>query len=78
MTRFTLHFEWPAGARRKTPDARLLMGGDLDDAKVEAAIVYACMDEPPPAYRIVAGARRVAYRYPEPQLRARVQDRSLS
>ncbi|HEY3948487.1 hypothetical protein [Phenylobacterium sp.] len=68
--RFTLHYEWPrkplrprAGAARPTPLA--LIADSLEDAKLEAAILYACDERTPPAYRIVRGAKRVVYRFPE-------------
>ena len=64
--RFTVHYEWPA-SRRCGHEVRQLIADSLDDAKLEAAILYACIDSTtlPPAYRIVRGARRTVYRYPE-------------
>ena len=67
--RFSLHYDW---ARPKSPRASAqrakpqpLIADSLEDAKLEAAILYACADRLPPAYRIVKGARRVVYRFPE-------------
>lgn len=62
--RYTLHFEWP-GRRPKRGAPRRLIADTLEDARLEAAILYACADgaTPPTAYRIVRGARRVVYRY---------------
>ena len=63
--RYTLHYEWP-GRRHKSKDApRRLIAETLDDAKLEAAILYACADGAilPTAYRIVRGARRVVFRF---------------
>jgi hypothetical protein len=70
--RYTLHFEWPKARPPGAIHAHLLLGDDLDDARVEAAIIYAGLDYEtlPPAYRIVCGSRRVVYRYPEPGCRA--------
>jgi hypothetical protein len=65
--RYSLHYEWPAPAAAG-PEAcgRKLVADTLEDAKLEAAILYACADLPlPAAYRIVRGARSVVYRYPE-------------
>jgi hypothetical protein len=64
--RYRLHCE-DAGGRRLEP-AHTLIADSLDDAKLEAAIVYACADFAvvPQSYRIVRGAKRVVYRYPEP------------
>jgi hypothetical protein len=63
--RYTLHFEWP-GRRPKPKDAPLrLIAETLEDAQLEAALLYACADGEilPTAYRIVRGARRVVFRY---------------
>jgi hypothetical protein len=60
-SRYTLHYEAPNGA------PHTLIADCLEDAKLEAAILYACVDapRPPRSYRIVKGARTVVYRYPE-------------
>jgi hypothetical protein len=70
--RYTLHVEWAGDAPDGAADAYLLLAGDLDDAKIEAAIIYAALDYStlPPIYRIVTGAHRVAYRFPETDWRA--------
>jgi hypothetical protein len=61
--RYTLYDDGPVRRRDVSPPRRLLAESD-EDAKLEAAILYACADKPSP-YRIVRGARRVIYRYPE-------------
>jgi hypothetical protein len=66
--RYTLHAE-PADARRKAKPQRL-RAATLEDAKLEAAIVFACAEHLPAAYRIVEGVAEVVYRYPEPALAA--------
>lgn len=65
--RYSVRYERPAERRHATVAARHLLADTLEDAKLEAAILYACIDadDLPPAYRIVKGARRVVYRYPE-------------
>jgi hypothetical protein len=66
--RYSLHFEELAGPVARPEGCGLkLVADSLEDAKLEAAILYACVDlpTPPKAYRIVKGARSVVYRYPE-------------
>lgn len=65
--RYSLHFEGPDGRPPRDGQVRSLISDTLDDAKFEAAILYAAVDPAvlPQAYRIVKGARRVVYRYPE-------------
>ena len=65
--RYSLHFEDSAGPTvRPEGCGRRLVADSLEDAKLEAAILYACVELPqlPPSYRIVKGARSVVYRYP--------------
>lgn len=70
--RYTLHVEWAGDRPDGVADAYLLMAGDLDDARLEAAIIYAGLEFStlPPIYRIVTSARRVVYRFPERDWRA--------
>lgn len=65
--RYRVQFEWPEGRPRDARPTRGLIADSLEDAKLEAAILYATADMPrlPQAYRIVRGARTVVYRYPE-------------
>ncbi len=63
--RFTMHLEWAQGRASSLSRPRALIADTLEDAKLEAAILYACDDAEPEAYRIVKGARRVVYRFPE-------------
>jgi len=65
--RYSLHYEGPSRMQTATGRAYALIADSLEDAKLEAAILYACAEPqtPPRAYRIVRGARTVVYRYPE-------------
>jgi hypothetical protein len=65
--RYSLHYEWPSRLQTATGRAYALAADSLDDAKLEAAILYGSADPKtsPGAYRIVSGARDVVYRYPE-------------
>jgi hypothetical protein len=65
--RYFLHFGWREGQPEGDGKVRGLIADSLEDAKLEAAILYACADltKLPTAYCIVKGARRVVYRYPE-------------
>ena len=66
--RYSLHFEGSASPAARPQGCGLkLVADSLEDAKLEAAILYAYADLPtaPKAYRIVKGARSVVYRYPE-------------
>ena len=65
--RYSLHYEWPCRLQTATAPAYALIADSLEDAKLEAAILYACADPQtsPGAYRIVRGARTVVYRFPE-------------
>ncbi|HLZ76357.1 hypothetical protein [Phenylobacterium sp.] len=71
--RYSLHYEWPSRLQMATARAYALIADSLEDAKLEAAILYACADPEasPHAYRIVRGARTVVYRYPESGAQAR-------
>jgi hypothetical protein len=65
--RYTVRYEWPARGRQHASRVRSLIADTMEDAKLEAAVLFACIEWPtlPTAYRIVRGARRVVYRYPE-------------
>jgi hypothetical protein len=65
--RYTLHFDAPARGPANSNDAHPLTTGTLADAKLQASLLHACSDTPldPQGYRIVGGASRVVYRYPE-------------
>lgn len=65
--RFSLHYQWPSRLQTATGPAHALIANSLEDAKLEAAILYASADPStsPNAYRIVEGPLTVVYRYPE-------------
>jgi hypothetical protein len=65
--RYTLYFDGSA-LTAPNPDAVYpLRTGALADAKLQAALIYACADAAAGShgYRIVGNSGRVVYRYPE-------------
>ncbi len=69
MSRYTLHFEWPAGIGVDEEATFELHAETFDLAKMQAAMLYACAaaESPPPiAYRIVQNGETEVYLYPEP------------
>jgi hypothetical protein len=63
---YTLHLKWADDAK-PADDPLALEASNLEDAKLEAALIYAMSefaDGPPPSYLIVSDDQ-VVYRYPE-------------
>jgi hypothetical protein len=63
VSRYTVYFDWPDGADEAGRD---LDADTLDLAKVQAAMLYALWEGPPPdGYRIEQDGEIEVYRYPE-------------
>ncbi len=62
-----LQFEWRDAVNPLDDARRPLEASDIEDAKLEAALVYAMAEfegVPPNAYRIIAADHEEVYRYP--------------
>jgi hypothetical protein len=68
MSQYSVRFEWRNALNNQDEPFRELGGDTFEDAKVDAALLYACepfRGPPPSAYAILQNGVTEVYRYPE-------------
>jgi hypothetical protein len=78
MARYAVHFEFDEAIEAPVEPRHALEGETLEDAKLQAALLYALADfESLPAYRILRDGWAEVYRYPESEPDHRGASRDL-